>query len=874
LGPRKADGRSPGHLFALTKFQPPTLPTGLVRRPELDTRLTGGAGQRLTLVIGSPGTGKSVLLSAWAAQRSPEPTSWLSCDEADVNPVRFWTAFVHAPRAVAPEFGADAADLLAADRSMSADVTASIANDALRLPQGSAIVIDDFHHAAAGASRDMTGLVERWPAGAAQLVLASRADPPLGLHSLRAQGELCEFRDRDLHFSLSESHDLLAQLGVGLSSAELEVLHRQSGGWPAAVQMAALSLRGVTDPARIARALDIRRRAIAEYFVAEVLDQQSPEVARFMLDTSILEELTAGACAAVTGIPGAETLLRITDAANLFLVALDAGRASFRYDHLVRDILQAELRARDSAREKALHLRAAEWFESTADTRRAARHYLKAGEAGPALTLLQDSVVTDYLRDPALPGPPDLSTIDAPLLADAPDRLLALATDLLLSGDTAHGSEYLDLLEHAHLPTPPGPRLAARLAVTRALRNLQAGEASQAASEALAARAIQQQTHIADEWTDSVPMVLLRAYTMQEDFPAIEREAAATLTMPTATEAVRLVTVPAVRALAWFYSGHLAEAADAASAAAANARRLRFDSHFFAIDYLRVLSGLALEHRDLDAAEELAEHALSISERGRPFYEFLTLLDMAAIFAARGHVRDALATITTARRVLPAASPVLAARADELEAQIRLSLGDRRFPGEVAGLLPGVRRELMLARIALASGDHGAAQDYLAQLGGMTPRHRLERQILLAAAAIARGDPVAAGILAAALDTARRRGFLNALVTTAPQVADHVIEHATGPAADPFTQRLTAAAMQARAAQRRSSRPEAVFGEPLTEAELRILTLLPASSYQQISAGLRISHNTLKTRLRSVYQKLGVTSRLEAIERAAGLRML
>ena len=115
-------------------------------------------------------------------------TSWLSCDEADADPVRFWAGFIQAPRAVAPGFGADAAELLAMDGVMSADVTASIANDAARLPAGSVIVVDDFH-AAAAAARTMTDLVERWPASTAQLVLAGRVDPPVRLHRLRLSGD-------------------------------------------------------------------------------------------------------------------------------------------------------------------------------------------------------------------------------------------------------------------------------------------------------------------------------------------------------------------------------------------------------------------------------------------------------------------------------------------------------------------------------------------------------------------------------------------------------------------------------------------------------------------------------------------------------------
>jgi LuxR family transcriptional regulator, maltose regulon positive regulatory protein len=436
-------GASRSARFALAKFRPATLPVTLVTRPVLRDQLTAGAGQRLTVVVGSAGAGKSVLLSSWAATRPPGVTAWLSCDGADANPVRFWTAFIEAPRAAEPGFGADAADLLVMDGAVSGDVIASIANDAEKLPAGSAIIVDDFYYAAPAAAGAMTDLVERWPAQTAQLVLASRVDPPLRLHRLRLAGELCELRDRDLYFSLAESSDLLAGFGVQVAPADLAVLHGRSEGWAAALQMAALSLRGAKDPARAARALEVRGHAIAEYFIAEVLDQQPPEVARFMLDTSVLGELTADACTAVTGRQDAAVLLHGIDAANLFLAALDDEGTSFRYHHLVRQLLRAELRARDPAREQALQLRAAEWFEATGDTRRASRYFVAARQADRALALLQDRVMADFQRDPALPAPLDLTMINPALLTGSPDRLLALAADLLVSGDTAHGGHYL-----------------------------------------------------------------------------------------------------------------------------------------------------------------------------------------------------------------------------------------------------------------------------------------------------------------------------------------------------------------------------------------------------------------------------------------------
>ena len=131
-----------------------------------------------------------------------------------------------------------------------------------------------------------------------------------------------------------------------------------------------------------------------------------------------------------------------------------------------------------------------------------------------------------------------------------------------------------------------------------------------------------------------------------------------------------------------------------------------------------------------------------------------------------------------------------------------------------------------------------------------------------------------AGIVAGALQTARRGRFVNTVVTTAPRVTSYLVEHAAHMRSDPFLEQLIDATLQVRATQpdgRESRRP---VTESLTAAELRILRLLPTSTYLQIAATLYVSRNTVKTQLRSIYQKLGVTSRSEAIERAVNLQLL
>jgi LuxR family transcriptional regulator, maltose regulon positive regulatory protein len=147
------------------------------------------------------------------------------------------------------------------------------------------------------------------------------------------------------------------------------------------------------------------------------------------------------------------------------------------------------------------------------------------------------------------------------------------------------------------------------------------------------------------------------------------------------------------------------------------------------------------------------------------------------------------------------------------------------------------------------------------------------RELLLAAAAIERGDPATPGVLGSAIHTARQEGYLNTVVTTAPQVTSYLIEHAVL-GNETLSRAAHRCGLEARAVQPDASRARNLLAEPLTPAELRVLKLLPTSTYLQMAEILYVSRNTIKTHLRSVYQKLGVESRSRAIERAVDLHLL
>ena len=286
--------------FPSSKFRIPKLMPGLVRRSRLLDQLDRGDQVRLALVVGPAGAGKTMLLADWLAACPERPSAWLSCDAADADPARFVAAIIEAARYGfgQPSIGEDARQLIGLDGEVSADAVAALADD-LDVPDGvRVLVIDDFHLAGAASADTLRWLVEYHPPSL-QLVVASRVDPPLRVHRMRAHQDLVELRDGDLAFSAEETRSLLAGFGVWLDEPELALVHRRSEGWAAGLQMAAISIQGSPDRATAAGRVQLHRHTVADYFLEEVLSHQPPEVAEFMLATSVLDELSVPACTAL-----------------------------------------------------------------------------------------------------------------------------------------------------------------------------------------------------------------------------------------------------------------------------------------------------------------------------------------------------------------------------------------------------------------------------------------------------------------------------------------------------------------------------------------------------------------------------------------------
>jgi LuxR family maltose regulon positive regulatory protein len=848
----------------------------LVYRPRLFEILDGGEGRRLTLVVGSPGAGKTMLLADWLAHRPVRPAAWLNCDEADADPVRFVSAIIEATRRGCGQsgLGEDARQLLGADGAASADVMAALVDDLEAIGPPVVLVINDLHLAGVGAAAPL-GLLLDYRPPSLQVVVATRVDPPLRLHRMRASGDLAEARDRDLYFTIDETRDLMSAFGLQLGEAELALIHERSEGWVAGLQMAAIAIQSSSDPVGAAGRVELRAHTVAGYFLDEVLYQQPPEMAEFMLATSILDELSPPVCSALVGA-GSSAMLDQLSTAHMFISLVDEETRTYRYHHLIRDVLQAELHARDPGRERQLHARAAAYLVDAGEVGAAARHLIEAGDPTAAADLLSERLVRDFTANPALGSALDLDVAQPDRYTGVPEILLPLAAELLLRGAFDRGSRAFLLAREALSGDHGSPSAETKLAVVGSFYSFGIGELEEALRYRESIRPAELPESGLRDWVAGLDASAMYCHTYLGEFAEARRLAEVVASRPQFGPAVAEVLCPAVMSQVAYFEGELEEAETLSSRALGSAHRLGFDRHYFAFTAARTRAVLALERRDLVVAADLTEQSLSHLVAGRPVFDFLAQLDRARIWAASGNVEEALTSLSGTRASLRSERSVLLGQADEVEARLRIGLGDYDGARRVAAALGEERRIVVSTTIALAAGALTEAESALSSAPetGATIRSDLELRLLRATLATLRGWPRARQMVREALVIVDRHRYVQTVLDTVPQLIDHLMADAAG---YPSTEHLTvllAAGLDVRKVSKAWSGTGSL-PDPLTEAERRVLEKLSQQlTYADMAADLFLSLNTVKTHLRHTYMKLGVTSRSAAVKRASALGLL
>jgi LuxR family maltose regulon positive regulatory protein len=258
-----------------------------------------------------------------------------------------------------------------------------------------ALVLDDVHVLHDRECRAALSVLADHVPGGSRLVLAGRAEPPLRMARLRAEGKVTEIGAGDLAMTRDDAATLLRAVGVVLSEDEVAALYRQAEGWPAGLYLAALYLR---EGGLLADALSFSGadRLVSEYVEAEFLDQIPPRQRVFLTRTAVLTRMCGPLCEAVLDQPEAAATLTDVARSNLMLVSLDRRGEWYRYHQLFRDMLLAELHRREPGLIPVLLRRAAEWHERASAPVAALECWMEAGDADAAARLTGALAVAAY----------------------------------------------------------------------------------------------------------------------------------------------------------------------------------------------------------------------------------------------------------------------------------------------------------------------------------------------------------------------------------------------------------------------------------------------------------------------------------------------
>ncbi|MCB1016800.1 MAG: hypothetical protein KDB10_17060 [Acidimicrobiales bacterium] len=391
MGPRT--GERAGRAVLSAKLSPPAPRAGAVPRRGLVDALEAAGPGRLRVVVAPPGWGKSELVAQWL-ERHDGPVAYVQVDAHDADAARFW---LHVLVAVEGATGVGVNDLVEAVNAPGVPLVTDVVEPLLaRLDAAPVTLVLEDLHLADDVELDETliGLVEARPAGLG-LVVISRAEPPFALARLRMQDALCEIRREDLAVDVDAARSIVAGVtGTVLSDEAAARLVARTEGWAAGVYLAALALPADAD---VAEALDRFAgddRNLSDYLAAEVLARLDEADRRFLLGVAVLEQLDAERCDALLGATGSGARLVALARRNQFLIPLDRAAGRYRFHHLFREWLLAELDRTSPGAVADAHRRAAVALRRQGDIVASTDHALAAGDA----SLAYESVVAHQIQ--------------------------------------------------------------------------------------------------------------------------------------------------------------------------------------------------------------------------------------------------------------------------------------------------------------------------------------------------------------------------------------------------------------------------------------------------------------------------------------------
>ena len=850
-------------LVSQAKIMVPRLPSEFVVRADLCADLDVGAAADVALICAPAGYGKTLLLVDWARTSTGTDVAWVGLDGDDNDPKRLWSAVLAAVAGCPSVSASGALHAGMARRSAThPDFIAEFAAALQELAQPIRLILDDVQELVDPRALDSLRTFIRVKPATVQLVLASRLDPPLSLPRLRLTGRLYELRAAQLSFTPQQAAALLTNSGLRLTPHQVEVLHRRTGGWAAGLRLAALGLGESADHETFLTQFSGDDRSVADYLVGEILDGLPADLQDFLRVISICDPIPVALAAELNARDEAGRVLDRLEQQTSLVTATGPRRDRYRIQELLRTYLVADLQRHGLRRVAGLHAVSARWWAAQDQPLRALEHATHSHDQALLTELLHRFAIRLILAGDHAPLRRAMADVGAHEAAADHWLLLACALTHLEAGE--HAAARVDL-RHAQQcwPTHGGMDLAVLRGVVEQLGADPTGPPPSAIAN-----------------TDELPA--------QPDLEALARLG---------------------RGAACLQQDDRAGARTEFGAALALSRRHGFD--YLRMQCLALLGVVACRRGDLRTMRTMSEQALVVAaDRGwegsrwsqaatamTAYSEMLRCLPAdaqrhttdalttgpaaapevrfalqavhgAAVFDL-GDRADGLAQLQRARSDFGAnqAGAQLGAAMAMLEYRAALMLGHAAAARTVLGWLSersGENAELVVMRAwADTAGDHhvharGAIRPVLdGSTPALLPHTVIEGWLLETSIALTGGErPAARHALLTALALAEPLDALRPFTQAGPHVRELLVhQHGSFGASEEFANRVLAVGL---GHQRQTAM--------LSEREITVLGLLPSMlSLEEIALDLTVSVNTVKSHTRSIYTKLGVSSRRLAV---------
>ena len=889
-----------------SKLSRPVRLDGTVVRERLIKKLTAAGNYRLVLITSPAGYGKTTLVSQWAAGK--RELGWYSLDEGDNQPERFADYLIaalqqassgHCPRSEA-----------LAQKRQYVSLNALFSQLFIELAEWQQplwLIVDDYHLITNPAIHEAMRFFLRHQPENLTLILLSRNLPQLGIANLRVREQLIELGSQQLAFTHQEAKQFFDhRLAAPLESEESSRLCDDVAGWVTALQLIALSARqGSGSAQHSARRLSgINASHLSDYLVEEVLDNVTLPMRHFLLKSALLRSMNDELIACVTREENGQMRLEEIERQGLFLQRMDDSGRWFSYHPLFGSFLRQRCQWELAAELPAIHRAAAESWMAQGFPGEAMHHALASGDA----SMLRDVLVSHgwvlFNRSELTLLEASMKALPWSCLLENP-RLVLLQAWLMQSQHRY--SEVNSLLARfeqesrsAVCNTLRGEFDALRAQV--AINNGETDEAEQLAKQAL----------------DTLPQASfysrIVATSVHGEVMHCKGDLVNSLRLMQQTEQM------ARRDEAWHYAlwsliqqseilfaqGFLQAAFETQERAFSlvNEQHLAlFPLHEF---LLRIRAQLLWAWGRLDEAESAAREGIKVLARYQPQQQIQCLALLVQSSLARGHLDNARSHLNRLENLLNNGSwhSDWIANADEVRVIYWQMMGDSKSASYWLQQTPkpafannhflqGQWRNIARAQILL--GDVGQAEVVLEELNDNARALRLmsdlNRNLLLQNQLYwqlgRKGD--AQRVLIEALQLARSTGFVSHFVIEGEMMAQQLRQ---------IIQLNTLSELDSHRAQRilreinkhhrhkfahfdegfvsrllhHPEVPELIRTSPLTQREWQVLGLIYSGySNDQIAGELAVAATTIKTHIRNLYQKLGVSHRADAMNQAQSL---